>query len=85
MAPGLDPIESFSLAGGRVFVHYLHNVVSQLKGFDLDGKAHGEVTLPGPGLASAPEGRWDDATAFYDFQSFNTPRPILRLDVSSWG
>ncbi len=81
--PGPDAIAGFSLAGGRVFVHTLHNVTSQLRVFDLDGNARGEVALPGLGSASVPTGRWDDATAFYDFRSFTTPRTIFRLDVES--
>ena len=49
---GRDAIAGFSLVGGKLFVSYLHNVTTQIKIFNLDGKALGEVTLPGLGSAS---------------------------------
>jgi prolyl oligopeptidase len=57
---GRDAIAGFSLVGGKLFVNYLHNVTTQIKIFNLDGKALGEVSLPG--LGSAVDSR-DDGTA----------------------
>jgi endonuclease YncB( thermonuclease family) len=57
---GPDAIASFSLVGGKLFVSYLHNVTTQIKIFNLDGKALGEVALPGLGtatVASVRDGR----------------------------
>jgi prolyl oligopeptidase len=85
-----DPIEGFSVCGGRVFVHSLHDVSSQIDVFDLDGNPSGAVELPGLGTASTPFGNWESPNAFFSFQSFTEPRTTYRLDVPSgevevWG
>ena len=78
-----DAIQGFSLAGGKLFVNYLHNVSSQIKIFTIDGKALGEVRLPGLGSASGPEGRWDSDEAFFSFRSYVTPQSIYRYEVAT--
>jgi prolyl oligopeptidase len=78
-----DAIEEYSLAGGRVFVRYLHDVTSRIAVFTIDGAAAGQVSLPGPGTASAPRGRWDSDEAFFDFSSYVTPRSTYRYDVAT--
>jgi len=79
---GRDAIAGFSLAGGKLFVTYLHNVTSQIKIFSLDGKALGEVSLPGLGSAGLG-GRWNSNEAFFSFRSFVTPQTIYRYDVKT--
>lgn len=81
--PADDAIQGFSLAGGKLFVRYLHNVNSLIRAFTLDGKPAGEITLPGPGTAGVPRGRWDSPTAFYNYQSYTTPPHIYHYDVPS--
>jgi len=78
-----QPIDSFSLAGGRLFVSYLENVISRVKQFDADGKYLGDVKLEGMGSASTPSGRWDQDEAFYVFTSFTAPTTAWRYMVSS--
>jgi prolyl oligopeptidase len=56
---GPDAIQSYSLIGGRLFVHYLHNVTSRLAVFALDGTPKGEIALPSLGSAEPPIGRWE--------------------------
>src|ERR1044072_7736666 len=73
---GPEAIANFSLVGGKLFVSYLHNVTTQIKIFDLDGKALGEVKLPGLGSASAISGRWNSNEALFSFRSFVTPQTI---------
>lgn len=80
---GPDAIAGFSLAGGKLFVSYLHNVTSQVKIFNLEGKALGEVSLPGIGSASGLLGRWNSNEAFFSFRSFVTPQTIYRYDVQT--
>ena len=77
---GRDTIAGFTLAGGKLFVSYLHNVASQIKVFTLDGKAVGEVQLPGLGAADL-QGRWNSNEAFVSFRSYVTPPRIYRYDV----
>ena len=79
---GRDAIAGFSLAGGKLFVTYLHNVTTQIKIFSLDGKSLGEVSLPGLGSAGLG-GRWNSNEAFFSFRSFVTPQTIYRYDVKT--
>ena len=80
---GADAISGCSAVGGKLFVHYLHNVSSQVKIFDLNGKSLGELSLTGPGSAGPPSGFWDEDQAFYSFRSFTTPSSTYRYDVAT--
>jgi prolyl oligopeptidase len=80
---GSDAISGFSLAGGRLFVHYLHDVSSQIRIYSLEGDGLGEIDLPGIGTAGAPDGRWESNEAFFDFYSYTVPRTTYRYDVST--
>ena len=80
---GQDAVQGFSLAGGKLFVSYLHNVSSQIKIFTIDGKAAGEVRLPGLGSTGGLQGRWGSNEAFFGFRSYITPQSIYRYDVAT--
>jgi len=81
--PSGDSIQGFTLAGGRFFVNYLHNVVSTLKSFSIDGKPLGEIALPGLGSVSGLVGRWGSNEAFFVYRSFVTPATTYRYQVST--
>ena len=83
VAEGAESIDGFSLAGGKVFVSYLHDVSTKVKAFDLDGKPVGEIKLPGIGTSGAPTGEWEENEAFYNFTSFTVPNSIYRYEVST--
>jgi prolyl oligopeptidase len=76
-----DSMEAYSLAGGKIFVQYLHNVNSLIKVFDPDGKSRGEIALPGIGTAAPPFGEWQENDAFYAFTSFTAPSTVFHYDV----
>jgi prolyl oligopeptidase len=78
-----DAIDGFSLAGGKLFVSYLHNVASQVKIFSIDGKPLGEVPLPGLGATGGFQGRWNSNEAFFGFRSHVMPLTIYRYDVAT--
>ena len=80
---GEDAIQGFSLVGGRLFVRTLHNVISRIERFELDGTPLGELELPGVGTARTPAGTWESDSAFYYFSSFTTPGAVYRYDVAS--
>ncbi len=87
---GPDALLGYALIGGKVFVHSLHDVASRIRIFTLDGKPAGELPMPGLGSASGPWGRWEGKQAFFDFQSFTTPRTTFRYDLETgktelWG
>ena len=80
---GPDPIQGYALAGGKLLVHYLHDVTSRVAIFALDGKPLGELALPGIGSVSGLEGRWDGDELFFDFQSFTVPPTVFRYSVAA--
>jgi prolyl oligopeptidase len=77
-----DAIQSFALVGGRLVVHYLHDVTSRLALFSLDGKNGGDLALPGPGTVSGIEGHWDSGELFFDFSSYTLPRATYRAALA---
>ncbi|MCD6379927.1 S9 family peptidase, partial [bacterium] len=74
-------IEGFSLAGKKLFVNYLENVVSKVKVFEPDGKFTREISFPTLGAVSSVRGRWERNEAFFVFTSFHVPTTIYRYDV----
>jgi prolyl oligopeptidase len=76
-------IEGVSLAGGRLYVNVLKDVVSHLRVYSIDGTAGGEVPLPGIGSVGDLSGEWDGKEAYFPFSSFNRPPVIYRYDLTS--
>ena len=76
-------LESYSVGCGRVFAKYLHNVLPEIRSFDLAGKPLGEIALPGLGNAGAPQGEWAGTEAYYSFASFNVPTSIYRWNAAT--
>jgi prolyl oligopeptidase len=75
-------IDRHSVAGGRVFVNYLHNVISSIEIFDARGNSEGEIEFPSLGSVSSVRGRWDDDIAFFSFSSYHIPFTIYSYSVS---
>jgi prolyl oligopeptidase len=78
---GPDAISEFALVGGKLVVHYVHNASSVLKVYTLEGRALGEIALPGLGTTSGLSGRWDNNELFFDFTSFIMPRTTYRYSM----
>jgi len=76
-------IESFTLAGGKLFVKYIRNASSQVKVFDASGAHVRDIELPAIGSIDQFNGRWTSKEAFYEFTSFPTPRRIYRYDTDT--
>lgn len=76
-------IETFGIAGGRIFVNYLESVSSAVKIFQPDGTYLGPVKLPALGSVSTIIGEWRGNEAFYTFSSFHQPKNVYRLDLST--
>jgi prolyl oligopeptidase len=79
---GPDAISEFALVGGRLVVHFVHNVASALKVYTVEGKVLGGIALPGLGTASGLSGRWDNNELFFDFTSFTIPRTTYRYNMN---
>ncbi|HET7889987.1 MAG TPA: hypothetical protein VFL34_00580, partial [Candidatus Sulfotelmatobacter sp.] len=69
--------------GGKLFAEYEQNASSQLKLFDLEGKALGDVALPAIGTVYGSGGRWDRDEIFYAFQSYMFAPSIYRYDLKT--
>ena len=80
---GMDAIEGMALAGGRLVVHYLHDVAARLEVFALDGTHEGSLPLPPYGTVTNLTGRFGRDELFFDFQSFTTPPSTLRALVKA--
>ena len=78
-----DVVAAISIVGGKLFVTGLHDVVTQTKVYELDGKPAGELKYPTLGSASAVFGLQSSANGFYTFESFNIPHSIYHYDVKS--
>jgi prolyl oligopeptidase len=76
-------IESFSLAGGKLFVKYTRNASSQVKEFDGSGAHVRDIALPTIGSVEEFNGRWTSKEAFYRFDSFPIPRRIYRYNTDT--
>jgi prolyl oligopeptidase len=76
-----DPIEDMHVVGGEIVVTYLHDVATRVLRFTREGRALGQVPLPGLGSASV-SGAWNGQEAFVSFTTFTVPNDVLRLPVS---
>jgi prolyl oligopeptidase len=74
-------LEDFRLAGKKIIAQYSHNASSELKVFNADGSAAGEIALPQIGTVAAISGRWKNDEAFLSFQSFAIPSTVYRYNV----
>ncbi|MBX6333057.1 MAG: S9 family peptidase [Gemmatimonadaceae bacterium] len=80
---GMSVIDGAALAGGRIVAQYLVDVKSRLRLFATDGRALGDVALPGIGTVGALSARADTPELFYTFASFLTPPTVFRYDFAT--
>jgi prolyl oligopeptidase len=78
-----DTIDSVSVAGGKVIATYMKDVASKAYVHSLEGQLENEISLPGLGSVAGFNGRMDDTSLFYAYQSFNFPSTIFRYDVAA--
>ena len=76
-------MEDSTAVAGKLFVSYLRNATTEIKIFNPDGHAAGQLTLPGLGAAGEIDGRWESPEVFYRYQSFVTPSVIYRYDAAN--
>ncbi|MCW5964858.1 MAG: S9 family peptidase [Bryobacterales bacterium] len=72
VAEGPDPVNAVSLAGGNIYVKYIHNVTARIRAFSTAGRVLGDVDLPGIGNANL-SGEWEEPHARLSFTSFAQP------------
>jgi prolyl oligopeptidase len=76
-----DVIDGFNIVGDKLFVHRLHDVVSQTTIYTLAGKQIGNIAYAGIGSASGLSGEVKDRYGFFSFESFIQPPTIYRYDT----
>ena len=78
-----ETLGGVSILGKTIFASYLKDAHSVVRRFDLQGKALGEVSLPGLGTSGGFGGRRKDKETFFSFVSYTTPGTVYRMDVAS--
>ena len=80
---GADVIDGSNIVGNKIFVHRLHDVISQTSIYTLQGKSAGTIQYTGIGSASDLSGEITDRYGFFSFQSFIQPPTIYRYDTQT--
>ena len=76
-------LKGAGIVDGKILAQYEKNASSQLKLFDLEGKALGDIELPGIGSIEGLGGRWDRKEVFFGFQSFTVPPSVYQVELAS--
>jgi len=76
-------LQGVSLVGNQFLASYLKDASTQVKIFNLNGEAAGNIQLPGLGSAVGLAGGREDTETFYAFASFVQPAIIYRYDMAS--
>ncbi len=75
-------MDGVSLAGGKLLVSYLEDVVSHLYIYSTVGEKVAEVQLPGVGTLSGLEADKDESEAYFSFTNYTTPPTIYSLNIA---
>ncbi len=77
-------LESASLVGDRLVGNYLQDASSRLRQFAAaDGKALGEIPLPGLGTVAGLSGQPDEREAWFSYTDYSTPTRTYSLDTQT--
>ena len=74
---------SVSLVNHQLIVRTLHDVHTEVRIFDLQGRPQRSVALPGVGTAFGFSGLPDDSECFFGYTDWITPGTIYRLDLKT--
>jgi prolyl oligopeptidase len=75
-------IRDYAVAGGKIFVDFLDNVISSAKVFETSGELAATLELPAPGSVRRIRGQWHGEEVFFSFSSFHIPTTIYHYDVT---
>lgn len=76
-------LQKATLVGGQIVVSTLENARTAMRRYTLEGKAKGEVALPGLGTASYITGHAADKVGYYTYTSFTEPPSIYQYDFQT--
>ncbi|MBL7111411.1 MAG: S9 family peptidase [Bacteroidales bacterium] len=74
---------SSGIAGGKLLISTLENVVSKVRFFDLEGAMLKELELPSLGTVDGLSYKQDNNTLFYNFSSFHIPGTNYIYDMET--
>ena len=77
-----EPLEGATIAGGKVFCHYLVDVRSDVRIHSLAGVAEGALDLPGIASVADMSGRERGTDLFYDVSSPLVAPKVFRYDIA---
>jgi prolyl oligopeptidase len=80
---GENVLDGLTLAGGKLVVAVIENVVNHVKIYDTNGKLVREIKPPTLGSLSYQGGKWESNEAFYGFNSFHIPATTYRYDMAT--
>jgi prolyl oligopeptidase len=78
-------LQGMMIAGERLVLHEVRDVVSQVGVYALDGSALPAPELPALGSVTAMSGRWDSDELFLGYQSHTVPSTVFRYDLAAGG
>src|SRR5256885_663459 len=78
-----DKLEQSTVVDNRFLLSYLKDARTEVRLYDLQGRAIRNVDLPGIGTASGFQGKRTDKETFYSFTSFILPTTVYRYEPSS--
>jgi prolyl oligopeptidase len=78
-----DTLDGTTLVGHQLIAQYLHDAHNVVRRYAPDGKAIGEIKLPGLGTTSGFAGRIDDEVTYYSYTDYTTPASIYRLELKT--
>ncbi|MET0404756.1 MAG: prolyl oligopeptidase family serine peptidase, partial [Cystobacter sp.] len=80
---GEETLASVHMVGERFLLNVLKDAHSQVRMVSREGKALGDIALPGLGSVSGLDGKRQDNETFYTFSSYTSPPKVFRHDVAS--
>ena len=78
-----DKLEQSTVVDNRFLLSYLRDARTEIRVYDLQGKAIRNVDLPGIGTAIGFQGKRKDKETFYSFTSFISPTTVYRYEPES--
>ncbi|MEZ5016662.1 MAG: prolyl oligopeptidase family serine peptidase [Flavipsychrobacter sp.] len=72
-----------STCGGKLFVSYLKDAVSEVHQYNLDGTKVRTIELPGLGSAGGFGGKKEETELYYSYTSYIYPPTIFKYDIES--
>lgn len=78
-----ETLDVVQMASGKLLLGYMKDAHAAARMVTLDGKAAGEIDMPGLGSATWSSTGLHDTEAFYSFAGFTIPPTVYRLDVAS--